>query len=336
MDTSLWLLHSLRLDWPVDWTAVFGRSAPLLMEIGFGGADFLVDLTESRPEANVIGVELSLPSLKKGAKKLQAGDLRNGRVVQGAGQLVLWALCLPDSLDEVYINFPDPWPKERHHGRRLISDTFLHLLATRLKAGGRLDIATDHADYAAWIVRHLERSPYFASRLPATYVNEDPERITTKYEQKGFDEGRAGHYFKWRRTETPAPNLFPIPKELPMPHVVLHSPLSLEEISRRFTPQSARSENARIELLEMFQSTRDGKLLVEAYVREEPLAQRVGLTIRRREPGDMVVGLHEVGFPRPTPGIQLAIAHLAQWVVGLDPASEIVRSTVDTAVVEKD
>ncbi len=121
-----------------------------------------------------------------------------------------------------------------------------------------------------------------------------------------------------------------------MPHVVLHSPLSLEEISRRFTPQSARSVNARIELLEMFQSMRDGKLLVEAYVREEPLAQRVGLTIRRREPGDMVVGLHEVGFPRPTPGIQLAIAHLAHWVVGLDPASEIVRSTVDTAVAEED
>ena len=117
-----------------------------------------------------------------------------------------------------------------------------------------------------------------------------------------------------------------------MPHVVLQSPLSLEEISRRFTPQSDRSENARIELLEMFQSTRDGKLLVEAYVREEPLAQRVGLTIRRREPGDMVVGLHEVGFPCSMPGIQLAIAHLARWVVGLDPASAIVRSNVGVEI----
>ncbi|MBK6326654.1 MAG: tRNA (guanosine(46)-N7)-methyltransferase TrmB [Chloroflexi bacterium] len=217
MDTSLWLLHSLRLDWPVDWTAVFGRSAPLLMEIGFGGADFLVDLTESRPEANVIGVELSLPSLKKGPRSCKRAICATASVVQGAGQLVLWALCLPDSLDEVYINFPDPWPKERHHGRRLISDTFLHLLATRLKAGGRLDIATDHADYAAWIVRHLERSPCFASRLPATYVNEDPERITTKYEQKGSMKGAPVIILSGGALKRRPPIFFPSPRSCPCP-----------------------------------------------------------------------------------------------------------------------
>jgi len=322
------------MDWPTDWTAVFGRSAPLLVEIGFGGADFLVDLAQNRPEANVVGVELSLPSLKKGAKKLQTADLRNGRVVQGTGQLVLWALCQPGSVDEVYINFPDPWPKERHHGRRLISEKFLQLLATRLKPDGRLDIATDHAGYAAWIARHLEQSPYFASRLDSTYVNEDPNRLTTKYEQKGFDEGRRGHYFKWRRNEAPAPAVFPVPEELPMPHVILNSPLSLEEIGRRFTPQSAKAENVHVELLEMFQSTHDGKLLAEAYIKEEPLTQRLGLVVRRRETGDLVVGLHEVGFPRPTRGVQLAIIHLARWVAGLDPASEIVRSNVGASRLE--
>jgi len=328
MDEPSWLLHGARLDWPADWTAVFGRSAPLLLEIGFGGADFLVDLARRRPEANVIGVELSLPSLKKGAKKLQTAGLMNGRVVQGTGQLVLWALCRPDSLSEVTINFPDPWPKERHHGRRLINESFLHLLATRLKTGGRLDVATDHAGYAAWIARHLEQSPYFASRRPTTYVHEDPERLTTKYEQKGFDEGRRGHYFKWQRNEMPAPNAFPVPKELPMPHVVLNSPLSLEEIGRRFTPQSAAGDRVHVELLEAYQSAHDGKLLVEAYIKEEPLTQRVGLVVRRRELGDLVVGLHELGFPRPTLGVQLAVASLARWVVGLDPASAIVRSNV--------
>ncbi|MCA9873759.1 MAG: tRNA (guanosine(46)-N7)-methyltransferase TrmB, partial [Anaerolineales bacterium] len=328
MDTILWLLHGARMAWPTDWTAVFDRRAPLLMEIGFGGADFLVNLARTRPEANVIGVELSLPSLKKGAKKLETAGLVNGRVIQGTGQLVLWALCQPDSLSEVIINFPDPWPKERHHGRRLINAQFLHLLATRLEVGGQLDVATDHAGYAAWIARHLEQSPYFASRLASPYIHADPDRLITKYEQKGFDEGRSGYYFKWQRNDTPAPNPFPIPKELSMPHVILNSPLSLEEIGRRFTPQSTKGANVHVELLEAYQSAHDGKLLVEAYIKEEPLTQRVGLVIRRRELGDLVVGLHEVGFPRPTPGVQVAVASLARWVVGLDPASEIVRSNV--------
>ncbi|NHZ72582.1 MAG: tRNA (guanine-N7)-methyltransferase, partial [Aquificales bacterium] len=77
------MLHSSRLDWPTDWTAVFNRKAPLLMEIGFGGADFLVDLARKRPEANLIGVELSLPSLKKAQKKVQAAELANVRVLAG-------------------------------------------------------------------------------------------------------------------------------------------------------------------------------------------------------------------------------------------------------------
>ena len=328
MNLSSWLLYGVRLDWPVDWTAVFGRSAPLLLEIGFGGADFLVDLAQSRPDANIVGVELSLPSLKKGAKKLAAAHLTNARVIQVEARLALLALFTPDSLEGVTINFPDPWPKERHHERRIISDGFLDLLATRLGVNGRLDIATDHAEYAAWIACRLERSPYFASRLPTTYALEDPERLTTKYEQKGFDEGRIGHYFKWQRNHTPAAQAFPPPQELPMPHVVLHSPFSLEEIGRRFTPQRIVTVSGHIHLLEMYQSTFDGKLLVEAYVNEDSLTQRVGLVVRQRELGDMVVGLHDVGFPRPTTGIQQAIVHLAQWIVSLDPASEIVRSSV--------
>ena len=199
------MLLSTRMEWPTEWTAVFERKAPLIMEIGFGGADFLVDLAQRRLDANIVGVELSLPSLKKAEKKIRAAGLEHVRVIAGDAEQVVWALCQPESLSEVYINFPDPWPKERHHYRRLISDEFLHMLATRMPIGANLDIATDHADYAAWITERLERTPYFNSRLSSTYVNEDPERIISKYEQKGFDEGRIGHYFKWQRNEYTSP-----------------------------------------------------------------------------------------------------------------------------------
>ena len=323
------MLHSSRLDWPTDWTAVFNRKAPLLMEIGFGGADFLVDLARKRPEANLIGVELSLPSLKKAQKKVQAAELANVRVLAGDAEQVLWTLCQPEGLAEVYINFPDPWPKERHHYRRLINDGFLHLLATRMPRGANLDIATDHADYAAWIVERLERTPYFNSRLSTTYVNEDAARIISKYEQKGFDEGRIGHYFKWQRNDTIAPDNFPMPKELPMPHVIIDSPLSQTEIAEAFQREKFNKDDIYVSLTEVFQSQYDGKLLVETYIKERPLTQRLGLLIRKREKGDYVVKLHEVGFPRPTVGVQMAIARLATWLVGLHPDNRFIRSSLD-------
>jgi tRNA (guanine-N7-)-methyltransferase len=323
------MLQSTRMDWPTDWTAVFNRKAPLLIEIGFGGGDFLVDLVRKRPKANVIGVELSLPSLKKAEKKLTMAGLENVRILAGDAEQVLWTLCQSESLDEVYINFPDPWPKERHHYRRLISDEFLHLLATRMPVGAKLDIATDHDDYAAWIAERLERTPYFNSRLSSTYVNEDPARLISKYEQKGFDEGRIGHYFKWQRNDTTALNIFPTPKELPMPHVIVSSPLSQNEIAAAFKPVKFSQDDVHISIAEMFQSQYDGKLLLETYVKERPLSQRLGLLIRQREKGDYVVKMHEVGFPRPTVGIQIAIAHLATWLVGLHPKNKFIRSSLD-------
>jgi tRNA (guanine-N7-)-methyltransferase len=319
------MLHSRQLDWPTDWDALFGRSTPLLVEIGFGNGQFLIELARRRPSANVIGLEISLPSLRKAEKKMQTAGLQNGRVIQTDAQLFLWALCSPQSLHEVYINFPDPWPKERQTHRRLINERFLHLLATRMFPGGRLDIATDHPDYQTAVVAALLATPYFDSRLDSTFVTEDHERIRTKYELKALAEGRTSHYFKWQRNQTPAPDLFSIPTEYPMPHAVLQSPLPLRQISEQFKPFQAAAGETHVNFLEAFQSAQDGTMLVEVYVIEEPLKQRVGLAMRQREDGKLVIGLHEIGFPRPTAGIQLAVMQLAEWVASLHPETEIVH-----------
>lgn len=328
------LLHAPLLPWPVDWDEVYGRSAPILVEIGFGSGHFLIDWAGQRPDANVLGLEISLPSLRKGESKIRNTGLENVRIVQGGAPLVLQALFPPDSISEAFINFPDPWPKERHYHRRLISDEFLHLLATRLIPGGLLDIATDHADYAAWIAGRLERTPYFTSRCPTTFVTEDNERLRTKYELIALAEGRTCHYFKWRRNTETAVNIFPIPEELPMPHVIMTSPLSLAEIGQRFEPQHTSDGAVHVKLLEMYQSFYDQKLLVETYVKEEPLTQRVGLSVIRRQTGELVVGLHDVGFPRPTRGLQLAIAYLGQWIMSLHPDSALVTSNIAEALMD--
>ena len=325
---SLPFLHYARLDWPVDWAAVYGRGAPLLLELGFGGGDHLVQLSRDNPSANVLGIEISQPSLRRGVKKLADAGLTNGRVLQGDSRSALWLLFPVASISGVTINFPDPWPKAGHQHRRLINDQFLDLLATRMLPGAPLDVATDHEAYALAIAECLERSPYFASRVGRPYVTALPGRRRTKYEQIALSEGRTPRYFQWQRNERVAPDNYPIPEETAVPHVVLNTQLSLDEFGRRFTPFHIQAEAIHIKYLDVYQSQNGAQLLVETYVSEEPYHQRVGLSLRRRKEGDLVASLQEIGFPRPTRGIHEAIRGLIAWMVANDPDLQIANSTL--------
>lgn len=317
-------LYASELAWPVDWTAVYHRPAPLLIEIGFGGGHFLAGLAQQRPEANVLGVEIARPAIRRGLKKLGAAGVRNGRVLQASAEYLLWACCTPGVVNEVYINFPDPWPKGKQNHRRLINPRFLALLAARLSSGGLLHIATDVADYAHTIAAVLTQSPHFDSLFETPFVTETDGRIRTKYEQLALAAGSTCHYFTWQRNVVPAADEFPIPQETPMPHAILHSPLSLPEIADRFKPLHDTAGETHIRLPILFKSQQEHLLLVEAYINEEPVSQRVGLLIKQRADGHYLIGLSEMGFPRPTPGVQLAIACLARWLMTLH---------VDTAVI---
>lgn len=325
---SVEILHCGRMPWPVDWPALFGREAPLHLEIGFGGGQFLLDLARQRPSINLVGLEISLPSLRKVADKLARAGLPHVRIIQGGAETFLWALCPPQSLSGVYVNFPDPWPKAAHHHRRLINGRFMHLLATRLQPGATLYIATDHDDYALAIAEALAQTPYFASRLPTPFATTDDQRARTKYELKALAEGRTCRYFDWQRNEVAAPNPFPIPQELEMPHVVMRSPLPLGEMAMQFAPRYVPTDAAEVKLIALYQDPAGRSLLVDVYVNESPMSQRVGLTIRQRENGRYVIGLHEIGFPRPTPGIHHAVTALADWVASLHPETVVESSTV--------
>lgn len=323
-----YLLSSARLPWPVDWADQFGRAAPLAVEIGFGNGQFLLAMAHQRPSLNIVGLEISLPSLRKAERKARRDGLPHVRLVQGGAESFFWALCAPQTVSELYINFPDPWHKAGHHHRRLINERFLHLIATRMPPGALLDIATDHIDYAQAITDCLQQSPYFHSRRSAPFLLEDTARVRTKYEQKALDDGRACHYFQWQRSATPAADAFPIPQEFPMPHVVMRSPLTLDDVARQFQPFYTATPTAEIKFIDLFRSTRHNNLLFETYIHEEPMSQRLGLSLNARRAGDWVLGLHEVGFPRPTAGLHQAVQTLADWLVSLHPDTEIVNSTL--------
>jgi tRNA (guanine-N7-)-methyltransferase len=334
------IYESRRLPWPVQWSAVFGREAPLLLEIGFGNGRFLVDLAASRPEANVLGLEISQPALRHAASKARGHGLRNLCLVYGPAQQFLWSNCSPESIAEVYINFPDPWPKAAHHHRRLLNARFLDLLATRLCAGGRLDIATDHQDYAEVITALLVASPCFESRHGAPRLRARTQRIHTKYEEKALAEGRTCHYFYWRRSQASGSSAFAVPEEMPMPHAILHCPLTLEAIAAAFESSSHTTEDHVIRFVSLFRAQRTALLLVDTHIQEEPLAQRVGLTIRphsaERESerhGAIIVGVHELGFPRGTAGVQAAVIYLTRWLLSLHADSQLIHSNLQFNLV---
>ncbi len=325
LEMNDFVLADRKLPWPVDWAELFGREAPLLLEIGFGGGQFLLDLAQKRPSCNIIGVEISVPSLQRGASKIKNHGVSNVRLMQCDARYLLHALCAPQSVDAVFINFPDPWRKAAHYHRRLLQDDFLALLATRMKPHGLLDIATDHADYAQWITERLERTPYFKSRLASTFVTEDKTRLQTKYELRGLALGHVCHYYKWQRNDTAVSPTYPIPKEYAMPHVIVKTPLSLPEIAAQFEPQHINDGMINVRFLEAFLAQNGRTLLIDTYISEEPMSQRLGVQIRQRDDGEIVIRLHEIGFPRSAEGLQIGVRGLADWVVGLHPDAVIVR-----------
>jgi tRNA (guanine-N7-)-methyltransferase len=328
-EETVWL--GSQMPYPTEWHNIFGRTAPIVLEIGFGGGHFLVDMAKKRPDVNLIGVEISNPSIRRAAHKVRYMDIENVALVYGDAKGLLWGTMLPETLQECYINFPDPWRKSHHYHRRVIQDDFLQLLATRMPANGILEIATDHADYQDWITDHMIRQPYFTSTTGQVFVTEDNQRLRTKYERQALAQGVTCHYYKYRRNDTPAENIFPIPPEIPMPHAVIQLPLTMSDVQAQFQPFRADTERVNIRFVDLYQATRHQSMLLETYVSEEPQSQRVGLIFQPKGDGTWKVSVHEIGFPRPSAGIQMAVYHATQWLLSLHPDAKMVRHNLAVA-----
>ncbi|MHB8627265.1 MAG: tRNA (guanosine(46)-N7)-methyltransferase TrmB [Aggregatilineales bacterium] len=329
-------LNGLQLPWPTDWIALFGRSAPLLMEIGFGGGHFLVDLAQRRSDANVVGVERSHYSLTETAERIRKAGLTNIRLIHAEALLALAYLCPPGSLDALYVNFPDPFPKKAHAKRRLLTPDSLNLMATRLKPGALLTIATDVQPYAESIAHDLTHVPALIRCHNTAWVNELPNRIQTRYERKAREKGAACYYFEWERAATSAPitlsTMFALPlQEEIMPNAVLLSPLTLDEIAAHFQPTQHVSDENRIHWITLYREYAGHGLLIDTFIDEPLIEQRLGIVISATadEPGRYVVRLDSLGYPRPTPGTHLAVHLVVEWLRRLHPDTQIVHRAIN-------
>ena len=175
----------------LDLDALFGRSAPRVVEIGFGNGENLAALATAHPEADYLGIEVHRAGVGRLLLAAETAQLTNVRIACHDAVEVLQHQLAPASLDEMLILFPDPWHKKRHHKRRLIQPPFVELAASRLKSGGVLRLATDWEPYAIQMLEVLEASPSLENLAPGGgYIEKTAERITTRFEKRGQ---RLGH-----------------------------------------------------------------------------------------------------------------------------------------------
>ena len=178
---------------PGQWPAVFGRHAPLGLEIGFGMGQATLDWAAGQPHLNIIGIEIYRPGIGAVLAGIERLELPNLRLLEGNAALLAERKFEADSIDEVRILFPDPWPKKRHHKRRLIQPGFVQLLASRLRPGGRLLLATDSAEYAEWMIQVLAGETMLVRAAPSG------ERAATRFEDRGRRLGHRIRDFAYQR-----------------------------------------------------------------------------------------------------------------------------------------
>lgn len=188
---ELWPRYGLEAGQRLDLDRVFGRQAAHTLEIGFGNGASLATMAEQEPDTDFIGIEVHRPGVGHLLLELERRGLKNVRILCADAVQVLRD-CIPDSsLDRVLLFFPDPWPKKRHHKRRIVQPGFIDLLARKLKPGGILNMATDWENYAEHMLAVMEKADALRNCAGQWRYSPRPAyRPVTRFEQRGQ---RLGH-----------------------------------------------------------------------------------------------------------------------------------------------
>ncbi len=174
---------------PLDFEAVFGRRAPVVVEIGSGMGETTARIARENPGTDYLAIEVHAPGVGSLLKQVDEAGIRNVRVVRHDAVEVMRDMVPPASLAGIHVFFPDPWPKKRHHKRRLVQPAFAALAAERLAPGGYLHVATDWQDYAEHVLAVLSQEGRLANTAES-FAPRPPSRPETKFERRGL---RLGH-----------------------------------------------------------------------------------------------------------------------------------------------
>ena len=289
---------------------LFRRCGPVVFEIGFGDGGFLRSLALEHPDWNIVGADTTRPSVERAFRRLRRNRIGNVWLYRGSGVFLLRNLFPSHSLSRVYVNFPDPWPKKRHRGRRLLTPGFFALLSTRLEAGGTLFLTTDH-------------EPYYRQAVSSAseYFDVQPKRppgaaLLTKYAAKWKALDRPLHHAELRkRCETKA--AFPLSVGLTshMHHAImtgrLPRPNAFDTLLHSF-------HGGRVIVLDLLCPPAGCRLVFRARIEEPDLMQDALIEARRSadDSDRVLVGVMPFGQPLSTRGTREAVRAVTTFLEG--------------------
>ena len=185
---------------PIDFTEAFGRRAPVVAEVGFGMGETTARIAAETPGTDYLAIEVHTPGVGSLLRQLDESKLTNVRIVQHDAVEVLREMVAPGSLFAIHVFFPDPWPKKRHHKRRLLQPDFAALAASRLAPGGRLHVATDWQEYAQHVLEVLSATPGLVNTAEG-FAPRPATRPQTKFERRGLKLGHGVWDIVFRKAE---------------------------------------------------------------------------------------------------------------------------------------
>jgi tRNA (guanine-N7-)-methyltransferase len=317
-------------EFPIRWAEEFANNAPLHLEVGFGDGRFTLRRALEQPEQNFVALEISTTSMSRLLHKLRKAKIENVRLLKLGAQFAVKHLFASGVLESITVNFPDPWPKDRHVDHRLLQRSFYYVAANRLRTGGTIRLATDHPEYLTFAKEEAVASNVFTLRDEVA-----PEAVfSTKYALKWKAQGKPLYYqvFESLGSDALPTDIHPLNSERStMPHALLTGQLPKNP---EFTKQVLPYEDGYVIVHELLQSLGTDELeddsstsqtntlqikkerwLFRVTIDEPDLKQQVLIIAKRREDDEYIVRFEPFGDPILTKAARGAVHAVTEWLL---------------------
>lgn len=336
------VLREIELPVRPKWCELFGRDAPIELEIGIGNGEFITNMALAHPERNFVGVELASRYLRKARNRVIANGLTNVLLIHGEGGTCLSKLFPPSSLSAIYLNFPDPWEKPKHSHRRLVDEPFVCLVASRLCIGGIFMMVTDSHSYAVSTKELLSSVGVFSPSVGEDGLSVGvPDGFATKYYRKWMAMGRLMYMLRFAKTkhyELPewVSQHYPLAHlevSLPMPHVVIEGQVNnWHEVASSIEVGIWVKQPMLVIKCEEVFVERDGNGLLLSMLCVEGKMQQHLLVRASNRTDEVIVQVHPACHLNVTRGIQQSLGIVAQILMRIANLGRIKKSNLSDIV----
>ena len=296
-------------SYPLNWGSVFQRQAPLAIEIGFGNGEFIAKWAALKPEWNFVGIERSIASIERLHKRIVKAGINNIRILFDDASFALRELFEQNSVHHIVMNYPDPWPKDRHSNRRFLKPSFLEILATVIIKDGLFEIVTDQQWFAEDAFNFLSESEQWFSEK----IEINPERsITTKYERKWQSMGRDS--YRVFASNIKSAKTKKLLEKTTMPHRLINHQILPNKIFQLKGIDYSEGEIFFV-IKDIFKHNSDSTYLVKTITKDSDYQQKFYVLVKKNK-NNWLIKLDDTNRPYRTRAVKAAVNKIGEFLSG--------------------